>query len=205
MGSICLTLLAQMHPRLLTSIVMLDAIIIHKEMPAWITMTRLPSFRKDLWPSRQAAETAFRKNALLKPFDERVVQKILEHSIRATPTLLYPGDKQGEGEQSYTLTTPKHQEALSVARPNYEDRNWSDTVASWQERPCQTYGLALLTCLHSTSLKAGPVGCSCLIYDLLSSGYMATNHIQWTPTNDAKRWKEQVQAGMALAAQRWEE
>jgi pimeloyl-ACP methyl ester carboxylesterase len=129
MGSICLTLLAQMHPRLLTSIVMLDAIIIHKEMPAWITMTRLPSFRKDLWPSRQAAEIAFRKNALLKPFDERVVQKILEHSIRATPTLLYPegsGDERGSGEQSYTLTTPKHQEALSVARPNYEDRNWSD-------------------------------------------------------------------------------
>ncbi|KAI4732689.1 putative toxin biosynthesis protein [Aureobasidium sp. EXF-12298] len=130
MGSICLTLLAQMHPRLLTSIVMLDAIIIHKEMPAWITMTRLPSLRKDLWPSRQAAEAAFRKNGLLKPFDERVVQKILEHSIRATPTLLYPqssGDEQGKGEQSYTLTTPKHQEALSVARPNYDDRNWSST------------------------------------------------------------------------------
>ena len=130
MGSICLTLLAQMHPRLLTSIVMLDAIVIYKEMPAWINITRLPSFRKDLWPSRQAAETAFRKNALLKPFDERVVQKILEHSIRATPTLLYPqnsGETEEEGEQSYTLTTPKHQEALSVARPNYEDRNWQDT------------------------------------------------------------------------------
>ncbi|KAH0154721.1 putative toxin biosynthesis protein, partial [Aureobasidium melanogenum] len=80
MGTICLGLLAQMHPRLLTSIVMLDAIIIHKQMPAWIPMTRLPSFRKDLWPSRQAAEAAFRKNALLKPFDERVVQKILEQS-----------------------------------------------------------------------------------------------------------------------------
>lgn len=109
---------------------MLDAIIIHKEMPAWITMTRLPSLRKDLWPSRQAAEAAFRKNGLLKPFDERVVQKILEYSIRATPTLLYPqssGNTEGKGEQSYTLTTPKHQEALSVARPNYEDRNWSST------------------------------------------------------------------------------
>ncbi|KAG9680726.1 putative toxin biosynthesis protein, partial [Aureobasidium melanogenum] len=130
MGTICLGLLAQMHPRLLTSIVMLDAIIIHKQMPAWIPMTRLPSFRKDLWPSRQAAEAAFRKNALLKPFDERVVQKILEHSIRATPTLLYP--QSSAEQQSYTLTTPKHQEALSIARPNYEDRNWSagpDTVA----------------------------------------------------------------------------
>ncbi|CAD0083040.1 unnamed protein product, partial [Aureobasidium vineae] len=129
MGTICLALLAQMHPRLLTSIVMLDAIIIHKEMPAWIPMTRLPSFRKDLWPSRQAAEATFRKNTLLKPFDERVLQKILEYSIRATPTLLYPQNsaEEGNGEQSYTLTTPKHQEALSVARPNYEDRNWSGT------------------------------------------------------------------------------
>ncbi|CAD0094762.1 unnamed protein product [Aureobasidium mustum] len=124
MGTICLALLAQMHPRLLTSIVMLDAIIIHKQMPAWIPMTRLPSFRKDLWPSRQAAEAAFRKNALLKPFDERVVQKILEYSIRATPTLLYP---QSSAEQRFTLTTPKHQEALSVARPNFEDRNWEAT------------------------------------------------------------------------------
>ncbi|KAH0355434.1 putative toxin biosynthesis protein, partial [Aureobasidium melanogenum] len=129
MGTICLGLLAQMHPRLLISIVMLDAIIIHKQMPAWIPMTRLPSFRKDLWPSRQAAEAAFRKNALLKPFDERVVQKILEYSIRATPTLLYPqsSTEQGKAEQSYTLTTPKHQEALSIARPNFEDRNWEAT------------------------------------------------------------------------------
>ncbi|THW30946.1 putative toxin biosynthesis protein [Aureobasidium pullulans] len=126
MGTISLSLLAQMHPRLLTSIVMLDAIIVHKPLPAWVPMTRMPSFRRDLWPSRQAAEAAFRKNVLLKPFDPRVVDKILQHSIRPTPTLLYP-EKEGEtkkGEQSYTLTTPKHQEALSIARPNYEHVDW---------------------------------------------------------------------------------
>ncbi|THV78684.1 putative toxin biosynthesis protein, partial [Aureobasidium pullulans] len=79
MGTISLSLLAQMHPRLLTSIVMLDAIIVHKPLPAWVPMTRMPSFRRDLWPSRQAAEAAFRKNVLLKPFDPRVVDKILQH------------------------------------------------------------------------------------------------------------------------------
>ncbi|KAI5239133.1 putative toxin biosynthesis protein [Aureobasidium subglaciale] len=127
MGTISLCLLAQMHPRLLTSIVMLDAIITSKPLPAWVPMTRMPSFRKDLWSSRSAAETAFRKNFLLKPFDQRVVEKILEVSIRPTPTLLYPeGTAEEKDKQSYTLTTPKHQEAMSVARPNYKNLNWED-------------------------------------------------------------------------------
>ncbi|THX72932.1 putative toxin biosynthesis protein [Aureobasidium pullulans] len=92
MGTISLSLLAQMHPRLLTSIVMLDAIIVHKPLPAWVPMTRMPSFRRDLWPSRQTAEAAFRKNVLLKPFDPRVVDKILQHMLWLYGTKSYTMD-----------------------------------------------------------------------------------------------------------------
>ncbi|TIA29920.1 putative toxin biosynthesis protein, partial [Aureobasidium pullulans] len=92
MGTISLSLLAQMHPRLLTSIVMLDAIIVHKPLPAWVPMTRMPSFRRDLWPSRQAAEAAFRKNVLLKPFDPRVVDEILQHMLWLYGTKSYTMD-----------------------------------------------------------------------------------------------------------------
>lgn len=117
MGASSIAFLSQMHPRLLSSLVLLDAVIPYKALDSLFAMARLPSFRKDLWPSRHAAESAFRKNALVKTFDPRVVDKILEFSIRPTPTLLHPNAPEG----SYTLTTPKHQEAFSIARPNYAD------------------------------------------------------------------------------------
>lgn len=111
-----------MHPRLLTSLILIDAVITSQASNALWPMLKLPSFRKDYWPTRAHAETTFRKNPMVKRFDPRVIENILTHSIRPTPTLLHPETaKDGCKEQAYTLTTPKHQEAVSIARPNYAD------------------------------------------------------------------------------------
>lgn len=125
MGASALINLSHMHPRLLSSLVLIDPVIPFKATPSLWPMLRLPSYRKDHWKNKAEAEATFRKNPLVKRFDQRVIEKVLAHSIRPTPTLLYPqatlDDNHEDGEQAYTLTTPKHQEAASVVRPNYED------------------------------------------------------------------------------------
>lgn len=125
MGASALINLSHMHPRLLSSLVLIDPVIPFKANPSLWPMLRLSSHRKDYWKNRTEAEATFRKNSLVKRFDQRVVEKILMHSIRPTPTLLYPqatpDNKDEEQQQAYTLITPKHQEAASIARPNYED------------------------------------------------------------------------------------
>lgn len=110
-----------MHPRLLTSLILIDAVIPFKSFDSMWSMPRLPSFRKDLWKTRSDAESAFRRNALVKKFDARVIDKVLAYSIRPTPTLLYPEANKSQNEPSFTLTTTKHQEAFSIVRPNYDD------------------------------------------------------------------------------------
>lgn len=111
-----------MHPRLLTSLILVEAVMPSRAFGDLWPMGRRPTFRKDLWPTRAAAEATLRKSPLLKPFDPRVVNKVLNHSIRPTPTLLYPMTPDPDTqEQPYTLTTTKHQEAFSIARPNHGD------------------------------------------------------------------------------------
>jgi hypothetical protein len=72
---------------------------------------KLSSFRRDLWPSRQEAEEAFRRNKLFSTWDPRVLEAWLKYGIRDTPTKLYP--EPGKA----TLTTTKHMEVFTYYRP----------------------------------------------------------------------------------------
>ncbi|PQE25563.1 toxin biosynthesis protein [Rutstroemia sp. NJR-2017a BBW] len=114
MGGNILTNLALMHPRLLTTIVMLDPVIQqYASATAGPDPNRLSTFRRDLWPTREAAETAFRNSPAYKKWDPRVLDRWCAHAIRPTPTAIHPEPN------AYTLTTPKHQECFYFARPSW--------------------------------------------------------------------------------------
>lgn len=139
-GGNILTHLALLHPRLLTTLVLLDPVITHftfRRMGAGIGPTRSSTFRREAWPSRAAAEASFRRSPFYSSWDPRVLDAWCAHAIRDTPTALFPGDGEGgEGEngsgngngndgqpqqtqkqKQVTLTTTKHQEVFTFFRP----------------------------------------------------------------------------------------
>ncbi|KAI1866002.1 uncharacterized protein JN550_007980 [Neoarthrinium moseri] len=119
MGGTELVQLALMHPRLLRSLVLIDPVITKGNagaMPA-----AMSARRRDLWPARQAAVDAFRRNPYYRSWDPRVFERWMEHALREAPTELYPlesGLKGGEpASRPVTLATSKHQEIVAFQRP----------------------------------------------------------------------------------------
>ncbi|TGO69751.1 hypothetical protein BOTNAR_0007g00320 [Botryotinia narcissicola] len=117
-GANMLTNLSLMHPRLLTTLIMLDPVIQqYASTPSGtISPNQLSTFRRDLWPSRAAAEASFRKSKAYSKWDSRVLDRWCQYAIRSTPTTIYPNEPSG----STTLTTTKHQECFSFMRPSWE-------------------------------------------------------------------------------------
>ncbi len=79
---------------------------------------RASTFRRDLWPSHEAAVAAFSKNPFFQRWDPRVLHLWNEFGLRKLPTLIYPVQKPDDA-QAVTLTTTKHQEVFTFARPCY--------------------------------------------------------------------------------------
>lgn len=95
------------------------------------------TFRRDLWPSRDAARKVFRGNKFYQQWDPRVFDLWIEHGLRELPTALYPDlpqvvnlpfstqqasadttpVDQPESTKQVTLTTTKHQEVFTFKRP----------------------------------------------------------------------------------------
>ncbi|KAH8808418.1 prolyl aminopeptidase-like protein [Xylogone sp. PMI_703] len=120
MGGNHMVNLALIHPRLLSSLVLLDPVIQrHASQPSSPETGPGPAqastFRRDLWPSKAAAEEAFRKQKFYQAWDSRVFDRWMEFGIRETPTQLYPNEK-----GSVTLRTTKHQECFTFLRPSWE-------------------------------------------------------------------------------------
>lgn len=65
--------------------------------------------KKDRWPSREAARTAFAKSSYYGQFDARVFEKALQYDVVQLP------DAEGGG---FTLATPKSQEVAIMMRPD---------------------------------------------------------------------------------------
>lgn len=125
---------------------------------------RASTFRRDLWPSRAAAAAAFRKNPFYAQWDPRVLDLWLQHGLRDLPTLVHPSldaaavpaatDKKSAINTlasaaagvippvpapsplatPVTLTTPKHLEVFTFARPNYPASRSSPSVAPTPSR-----------------------------------------------------------------------
>ncbi|KAI9151770.1 Abhydrolase domain-containing protein mpaH [Paramyrothecium foliicola] len=105
---------ALIHPRLFTSIVLLDPII-----SPWAStsnpdsnnsLAALSMYRRDTWPSRKVAAESFLKSPFYQSWDSRVFKRWVEHGLRDVPV------KQGE----VTLTTTRHQEVYTYLRPSYQ-------------------------------------------------------------------------------------
>ena len=131
--------LSLIHPRLFTSIILLDPVLQRLAsargnfMPAYAS-----TLRRDIWPSREAAAKSFRSKAFYKRWDPRALDLWIKHGLRELPTALYPeappenckgqssasdGSKSSQPSSTsakpVTLTTTKHQEVLTFLRSNH--------------------------------------------------------------------------------------
>ncbi|KAG7123442.1 Abhydrolase domain-containing protein mpaH like [Verticillium longisporum] len=110
--------LALLHPRLLSTVILLDPVISRWSSNATSDVSRSPAAmsigRRDLWPSRDAARAAFAKSPFYRAWDPRVLDAWLAHGLRDTPTPLYP-------EPGHvTLATTRHQEVFTYFRPSWD-------------------------------------------------------------------------------------
>lgn len=121
MGGCQLANLAYIHPRLFSTLILLDPVIQdHAMSDASLEVVvktgyipaRLSTYRRDVWPSRAEAEASFLKTPYYKAWDSRVLKAWVKHGLRDTPTLLHPDKKNGE----VTLTTTPHNEVNTFLR-----------------------------------------------------------------------------------------
>lgn len=117
-GGNIITNVALMHPRLFSGLVMVDPVMSrrnrHGPLYGFATM-RASAGRRDLWPSRDAAAAAVRRNKFYAAWDPRAVDRLLRFAYRDGPTALYPDAVGGE----VTLTTSKHHECFTYYRPTH--------------------------------------------------------------------------------------
>ena len=147
-----------MHPRLLTTLILLDPVIHNASATGpqdqKFQIAYASTHRRDMWPSRQAAEVSFKKSPFYQSWDSRVLALWLQYGLRALPTKLYPKSyKEGALDSPVTLSTTKHQEVWTFLRPNFSgqdsegkpvynrithpdlDENLSDTYPFYRPEP----------------------------------------------------------------------
>ena len=112
--------LSIIHPRLLSTIVLVEPVILDEDHggpnPAYLS-----TVRRDIWDTRAKAETSLRR--AFATWDQRALDKLLRHGLRALPTALYdPSRNKHLSPSSVTLTTSKHQEAWAYAQVNLEPK-----------------------------------------------------------------------------------
>ncbi len=122
MGATALLELSTIHPRLFASVIAIDPIIGPQAYESGGALANMSVQRKDLWPSREKAEMAFRSAKALKTWDSKVMDRWLEYGLRNTPTLLHP--EPGK----VTLATTKAAEAWNYSRPWFDPLPEDGTV-----------------------------------------------------------------------------
>ena len=124
-----------MHPRLLTTLVLLDPVIqvMRAAGPPTekVTVAQASTYRRDIWPSRKAATDSFAKSPFYQAWDKRVLNLWFRYGLRDLPTAIYPdiNEKDGSSDVPVTLTTTKHQEVWTFLRPNYKGGEPKDNPA----------------------------------------------------------------------------
>ncbi|KAL4977129.1 alpha/beta-hydrolase [Aspergillus desertorum] len=117
LGAGQLVLLSLLHPRLFTSLVLMEPVIekdIHTGKGP--TLVKLSLDRKDIWPSRSEAAKYFKKS--FHKWDPRVLERWLEHGLRD----VRPDTDPTKAEGTVTLTTSKHQEVVQYLRANFNQK-----------------------------------------------------------------------------------
>lgn len=138
MGGAQLVNLAFMHPRLFHTLVLIDPVIqIYASVPEHVgpSPARLSTFRRDVWPSREAAAKGFKASKFYQQWDPRVLDRWIQYGLRDMPTATHPLDPYTDGPKQVTLTTPKHQEVFTFLRPNYDMEGENGKPVNRKERP----------------------------------------------------------------------
>src|SRR5689334_1275801 len=119
MGGCQLANLALLHPRLFESLILIDPVIHSKvSLVGNVSPAFASAKRRELWPSREAAMTSFKKSKFYQTWDSRVLDRWVQYGLRDVPTKLFPDAKGAE----VTLTTTKHQDVMTFLRPNFAER-----------------------------------------------------------------------------------
>lgn len=129
--------LALIHPRLLSTLVLIDPVIqIYSSVApaAGPDPARLSTFRRDVWPSREEAAKGFKTSKFYQAWDSRVLDRWIHYGLRDMPTLLHPSDPNKKPPQ-VTLTTPVSQEVFTFLRPNYEGNGWNGKPVNRKTHP----------------------------------------------------------------------
>ncbi|KAL9614062.1 MAG: hypothetical protein Q9167_001416 [Letrouitia subvulpina] len=126
-GGTSLVHLAFIHPRLFASLVLIDPAVYGDGSAEGAKILMYASLKPDLWKSRREVEAWVRHNPFYKAWDPRVVDRLLHFGVRDTPSFLHSG-------KGATFTTPKHQEAFFVARPNFQQIGENGEPASLADR-----------------------------------------------------------------------
>lgn len=125
MGGNNIVSLATIHPRLFTSVILIDPVIQRfMSILGNFVPTYASTFRRDVWPSREEATKSFLKNKFYQSWDKRVFEKWIQHGLRELPTAIYPDNPSSNqlpnaNAKPVTLTTPKHQEVFTFLRANH--------------------------------------------------------------------------------------
>ena len=123
MGGFHLTNLALFHPRLFSTLILIDPVIQRVPNPEGnYVPAKASARRRDLWPSREVAKTSFLKSKFYQAWDPRVLNLWIEHGLRDLPTKLHPTS---DGKE-VTLKTTKHQEVLTFMRGNIQSASNPD-------------------------------------------------------------------------------
>src|SRR5690348_15148828 len=84
--------LSLIHPRLFATLILLDPVIAAHPKKTSSGPVASSTFRRDLWPTREAAIASFKSSPFYQVWDPRVLKAWNEYGIRETPTLLYPNE-----------------------------------------------------------------------------------------------------------------
>jgi hypothetical protein len=135
-----------MHPRLFTSLMLLEPCIddsIHTcQGPS---IARASTFRRDVWGSLEEAAVAAKKN--LKHWDERVLQRWLEFGYRTLPTVVHPDAGVAlEKEQGKSGKAP-----ITFDTDAWLNRRWQDSEGGIKPTNIELHRLATLPVTLATT------------------------------------------------------
>ena len=113
-GGTVLCNLALMHPRLISTLVLLDPVIqYHADSSDGPTAASKSTSRREFWASREDAEASFKRNRFYQSWDPRVLEKWCQWGLEETPNERFH-------EKGIALTTSKHQECFTYLRQGWE-------------------------------------------------------------------------------------
>ncbi|RDW84882.1 hypothetical protein BP6252_02472 [Coleophoma cylindrospora] len=113
MGAAQMVHLSTLHPRLFHSLILLDPVI-HTEAFRDGSLAKGATFRKDVWPTKEQAASSVRRSKFYQTWDERVKDRVIQYGFRQRP------GTNASTSAEVTMVTNKHQEAFTLARPNFE-------------------------------------------------------------------------------------